>query len=338
MRGGLKSVFDHLVSPGNLLVAWQEFRRSKTSRKDVQEFYFNLEDNIFELHDRLKAGVWHPDPYISFYIRDPKLRHIHKASVRDRVFNQALFMLLEPIFDKHFIYDSFSCRYGKGTHKGVLRLESFLRKNTNNHTSQTFILKCDIRKFFDNISHDKLLSILRTKIKNGNILAIIEKIIFSFEKESGRGLPLGNVTSQLFANVYLNELDQFIKHQLKIKYYIRYCDDFVILDKDKYHLLELILKIENFLSSNLDLHLHPHKIKIRKSNWGIDFLGYVILPHYIVLRTKTKRRILQKIKNLKGRLSRSKISKDHFDRATSSYKGMLTHCKGHKILQMIDES
>jgi len=303
---------------------------------DVQNFHFNLENNIFELHERLRNKTWRPDKYTAFYIRDPKLRHIHKATVRDRVFNQALFRVLYSIFDINFICDSFSCRKEKGIHRGVLRLEEFLRKDTHNYKSHTFVLKCDVRKFFDSISHQILFYIIKTKIKDETSLEVIKLILNSFQTDLGRGLPLGNVTSQLFANVYLNQLDQFIKHNLKIKYYVRYCDDFIILNKDRNSLIELIPKINEFLRNKLELELHPKKVEIRKNTWGVDFLGYVILPHYMVIRTKTKKRMMKKIFEAKKQLDKKLITPDYFQNLLNSYKGVLSHCNGHKISKIID--
>ena len=303
---------------------------------DVQDFHFNLENNIFELHERLIGKTWRPDKYTAFYIRDPKLRHIHKATVRDRVFNQALFRVLYSIFDKNFIFDSFSCRKEKGIHKGVLRLEGFLRKDTNNHKNYTFALKCDVRKFFDSISHQILFDQVKTKVKDGNALEVIKLILNSFETNIRKGLPLGNVTSQLFANVYLGKLDQFVKHSLKIKYYVRYCDDFIILNKDRNFLIELIPKINSFLQDELNLKLHPKKVEIRKNTSGVDFLGYVVLPHYRTIRTKTKKRMMKKIVEAKKQLEKKLITPDYFQRLLSSYKGILSHCHGYKIEKSID--
>ena len=188
--------FCDLICPQNLFTAFEEFKRGKTSKIDVGEFQFNLENNLFQLHDDLKNEVWRPDIYQSFYVRDPKLRHIHKASTRDRVFNQAVFRILYPVFDKTFIHDSYSCRLEKGTHKGVLRLEEFARKVTQNYSRPSFALKCDVRKFFDNISHDVLFKLIKNKVKDEKILGIIGLILKSFETKSGVGLPLGNVTSR----------------------------------------------------------------------------------------------------------------------------------------------
>lgn len=221
--------FDKIISFGNLFRAWREFKRGKTGKNDVRKFYYSLEDNLFELRRDLLEHRYQPDKYGFFYVRDPKLRPIHKASVRDRVLFQAVFRLLYHIFDRHFIFDSYSCRFGKGTHAGVWRLEQFVRRASANYSRPVFALKCDVQKFFYSIDHDILFDLLRRKVGDPNTLWLIDKIIDSFEIEPGKGLPLGNVTSQLFANIYLNELDQWVKHVLRRKYYLRYCDDFVIL-------------------------------------------------------------------------------------------------------------
>lgn len=339
MGGGLnrKSIFDHIISLENLLRAWKEFRRGKRSKAEVQEFEFNLERNLFQLHWELTSGKWKPDPYQDFYICDPKLRHIHKATVRDRVFNQAVFRVLYPIFDRIFIHDSYSCRRKKGTHRGVLRLEEFIKKITKNHTRPAFALKCDIRKFFDNIPHDKLFDLVKKKVLNEKLRGIIKIIIESFQTANGKGLPLGNVTSQLFANIYLNELDQFMKRGIKAKYYVRYCDDFIILDTDESALVKIIPEIEKFLRESLGLNLHPNKVFIRKIRQGIDFLGYVAMPKYRVLRTRTKKRIFRKISVLKNNLDNGLVEKEKLEQVVGSYLGMLTHCNGFKIRKNIED-
>lgn len=209
-------------------MAWKEFKTGKNSKNDIQEFEFNLEDNIFQLHEDLKNKTYRHSPYASFYVTDPKLRHIHKACVRDRVLHHAVFRVLYPIFDRNFIYDSYSCRLGKGTHRAVNRLEDFARKSSRNNHRTIYTLKCDIRKFFDSIDKTILTRFIADEIKNDDFLWLISKVLDSFSKTLGKGLPLGNVTSQIFANIYLNKLDQYVKHCLKVKYYLRYCDDFVI--------------------------------------------------------------------------------------------------------------
>ncbi len=318
--GGIHSNdFCGLINIDDLFIAWKAFRKGKRSKAEVAEFELNLEENIFTLHDDLISGKLKLDPYIAFYVQDPKLRRIHKASVRDRVLYQAVYQKLYPLFDPSFIHDSYSSRDGKGTHRGVKRFEEFARKATRNYSHNAFALKCDIRKFFDSIDHAILLNLIRKKCKDHFLISLISKIISSFEAASGKGLPLGNVTSQIFANIYMNKLDQFVKHTLMAKYYIRYCDDFVIIDESKEKLESYISRLSEFLKNDLSLELHPRKISIRKISQGIDFLGYVSLPYYRVLRTKTKRRMLKRIceKNL------------------SSYLGMLTHCKSLQIRKAI---
>ncbi|EKE16231.1 MAG: RNA-directed DNA polymerase (reverse transcriptase) [uncultured bacterium] len=331
-KGIHDDLFEKIISLENLFLAWSEFCRGKRKKKDVAEFEFDLENNLFALHEILKNKTFKHCKYTAFNVCDPKLRRIHKAIVRDRVLHHAIFRILYPIFDKSFIFDSYSCRIEKGTHRAVDRLEKFAGKLSRNNTKDIFALKCDIRKFFDSIDQGILIKLIKDKIRDGETFWLIEAIIKSFSK----GLPLGNVTSQIFANIYLNELDQFIKHNLKEKYYLRYCDDFIILSENENHLVDLTDKINGFLQNKLKLNLHPNKIIIRKYRQGIDFLGYVVLPRHRVLRTKTKKRILKKIKNKHFELQEGFISKESFNQSLQSYLGILKHCEGHKIEMEMD--
>jgi retron-type reverse transcriptase len=315
----------------NLFLAWNEFKRGKRKKLDVQHFEFNLEDNLFRLHQELKSKIYTHSQYIAFNVSDPKLRRIHKATVRDRVLHHAIFRILYSVFDKSFIFDSYSCRINKGTHRGIKKFEEFSRKARKNNKRRIFALKCDIRKFFDSVDQEILLNLIKRKIQDQNVIWLVEKIIRSFSK----GLPLGNVTSQLFANIYLNELDQFAKHKLKIRYYLRYCDDFVILSDNEEYLKSLISKTSEFLKANLKLNLHPDKIIIRKFSQGVDFLGYVIFPHHKILRTKTKRRMMKKLSLNHKMLRDGLISEEEFNQSLQSYLGVLKHCEGWGIEQEI---
>jgi len=231
--------------------------------------------------------------------------------------------MLYPFFDRTFVSDSFSCRIGKGTHKTLNRFRNFAYKVSKNNTKTCWILKCDIRKFFENINHEILLAILKEYIPDQNIVWLIEKVIRSFSSASGRGLPLGNLTSQLFVNIYMNEFDQFVKHKLKVKYYIRYADDFVVLFKDKTWLEELLPKMGNFLLEKLRLELHPDKIFIKTLASGVDFLGWVHFPDHRVLRTTTKRRMVKKI-----------IANPRPE-VLASYSGLLKHGNTFKLKKTI---
>lgn len=313
-------------------MAWQEFCKGKRKKKDVQEFEFDLEDNLFTLHESLKNKTYNHENYSAFNVCDPKLRKIHKAKVRDRVLHHAIFRILYPIFDENFIFDSYSCRNNKGTHAAVRRLEKFLKKASNNNHKKIFALKCDIKKFFESIDQEILLKIMKRRIADDELLWLLEKLIESFST----GLPLGNVTSQLFSNIYLNEFDQFVKHVLKEKYYLRYCDDFIILRENEEDFEKIIFEIDNFLQNKLKLKLHPNKIIIRKYRQGIDFLGYVVLPNHIALRTKTKRRMFKKLKIKKKMVNKQMVSAESYNQSLQSYLGILKHCRGYKIQSLLD--
>lgn len=318
-----------------MFLAWDEFKKGKRAKSDVQEFEYNLEDNIFNLHRELRTKTYQHSNYTSFYIKDPKLRKIHKAPVRNRILHHAIFRILYPIFDRVFIFDSYSCRIKKGTHRAIDRLRKFARKTSKNNTKACYILKCDIKKFFDSVDQNILIDLIKKKIKDKNAVWLIEKIIRSFATLPNKGLPLGNITSQLFANVYLNELDYFLKHTLKIKHYIRYCDDFVFLDKNRKNLLKILPRANGFLQNKLKLSLHPSKITIRKYHQGIDFLGYVSFPYFRVLRTKTQKRIFKKIDIKIKKLNQKEITEQSFNQTIQSYFGILKHCEAHKLKKEI---
>jgi hypothetical protein len=206
-------------------------------------------------------------------------------------------------------------------------------------------LKCDIKKFFDSIDHEILLNIIQKRISDQNTMRLLSGIIGSYSKtvplqlglferereSNSAGLPIGNLTSQLFANIYMNEFDQFIKHKLKIRHYARYTDDFVIVSNDHAYLESLIPEIQFFLEINLKLKLHPNKVSIRKIRQGIDFLGYVVFPNHRLLRTKTKRRIFAKLRKTVAEFKAGLISRNVLDQSLNSYLGALSHASTHEL-------
>ena len=291
-------IYDDIISLENLLGAWKEFVKGKRKKPDVQEFSLCLMDNIISLHEDLRRKVYRHGDYQAFRISDPKSRSIHKASVRDRLLHRAVSRKLYPFFDRTFIADSFSCRNEKGTHKAINRFRRFVWKVSKNNTKSCWVLKCDIRKFFANIDHGILLRILRKRIFGEEIIQLLAEIINSFYTTDfyGKGLPLGNLTSQLFANIYLNEFDQFMKHKIKAKFYIRYADDFVVFSENKIWLEEILFQMENSLRDKLKLEIHPDKIFIKTVTSGADFLGWVHFPNHRVLRTSTKRRMFRSLR------------------------------------------
>jgi retron-type reverse transcriptase len=324
--------YKDIINIENLLLAWQEFLCGKSKKKDVIEFQLKLMDNIFDLHNDLKTKTYKHSEYKAFKINDPKPRDIHKASVRDRLLHHAIYRILYPYFDTKFIYDSYSCRIDKGTHKALDRFKQFSNIVSKNNTKTCFVLKCDIRKFFANIDHEILKSILEKNILDKDILWLLSQIIDSFHTFTspmlshpvGKGLPLGNLTSQLLVNIYMNEFDQFVKRELKVKYYIRYADDFVIFSEDKEYLKDMLKHMEEFLEDNLKLKMHPDKVFIKTLSSGVDFLGWINFPNHRVLRTATKNRMFR---NLKGN--------DYKQKSMNSYLGMLSHGEGYKLERII---
>lgn len=297
MKIQLSHSFQEIISLENLFLAWQEFVHGKGGALDAQIFAHHLSDNIVSLHEDLKTQKYIHGPYQKFSIADPKPRVIHKASVRDRLLHHAMHRVLYPFFNRTFIADSFSCRITKGTHAALKRFKAASFIVSQNNTKTCWILKCDIRKFFHSIHHETLLNILTQYIREDKTIWLLKQLITSFSSyEESRGLPLGNLTSQLFANIYMNVFDQFVKHKLKAHYYIRYADDFIIFSRDYHWLQEKIPEIKEFLWSKLKLTLHPDKIWIGTLASGIDFLGWVNFSDHRVLRSATKRKMFRRIK------------------------------------------
>lgn len=287
----------------------------------MQEFERNLMANIVSLHTDLVRKTYLHGGYREFKINDPKPRDIHKASVRDRLLHHAVYRVLYPLFDRLFIADSFSCRKGRGNHKALARFRELAYRFSKNHTRTLWVLKCDIRKFFASIDQNRLTRILEMRIPDKNVLWLLSRITESFHFGShGKGLPLGNLTSQLLVNVYMNEFDQFAKHKLKAKAYIRYADDFVFMSQDRAELKGILPQIERFLWDEIRLTLHPNKVSIRTFASGVDFLGWVNFPNHRVLRTATKKRMFRTTKASQGKKE-----------TVQSYLGLLSHGNARKL-------
>lgn len=312
--------YEDIISVENLLFAWQEFMRGKRNKIDVQGFQRHLMDNIIALHRDLKNMTYRHRSYRAFKINDPKPRDIHKAGVRDRLVHHALYRVLYPFFDRAFIADSYSCRMNKGTHRATNKLREYAYVISKNHTRTCWVLKCDIKKFFASVDHGVLKQVLARRITNVRILQLLDSVIDSFP----RGLPLGNLTSQLLVNIYMGEFDMFVKHKLKAKYYIRYADDFIILSRDRCRLESLMPQIDGFLSCKLKLTLHPRKVSIATFASGVDFLGWLHFPDHRVLRTSTKRRVL---KRCDGRPIE--------DVSVQAHLGLLKHGNARKIMRRL---
>ncbi|MBU0535081.1 reverse transcriptase/maturase family protein [Patescibacteria group bacterium] len=316
--------YQDIISLDNLLVAWKEFRNGKRSRKDVQVFERNLMGNILQLHEDLETKSYKHSKYTVFKISDPKPRVIHKATVRDRLFHHALYRTLYLFFDRKFIADSYSCRIDKGLHAALNRFCKFSFKVSKNNTKTVWVLKCDIKKFFASIDHDILIGMLRESILDDNLIWVLSEVINSFDPGGNKGIPLGNLTSQLFANIYMNKFDIFVKHVLKVKFYLRYADDFVFMSHDKNELAGLLPMIKEFLWEILRLELHEDKTLLRTVASGIDFLGWVHFPDRRILRTSTKRRMFRNI-----------VYKGGDKETTQSYLGLISHGNTYRLRQEV---
>ncbi len=316
--------YNHIISLKNIHEAWREFVSGKKYKKDVAEFLLKLSENTYKLHTDLKNKTYIHGSYEAFAVNDPKPRSIHKASVRDRLLHHTLYRKLYPYFDQKFIYDSYSCRDSKGTHRALDRFMQFARKVSRSNKRTCWVLKCDVRKFFASIDHSTLMTIIKKHISDADVISLVDEVVNSFQSIGpGKGLPLGNLTSQLLVNVYMNEFDQYIKHVLKEKFYIRYADDFVIMNCDRNALIDVLQKIHVSLESVLKLQLHLDKVSIETVSSGIDFLGWVHFPTHRVLRTSTKRRMLKNLQNKPKPAT------------TASYRGMLKHGNTHKLQQKL---
>jgi retron-type reverse transcriptase len=328
-----------MTSLEHLFQSWDQFKRGKRKRKDLNYFERHLEDHIFQLQKALITFQYQPSPYERFYVTDPKQRQISKAPIRDRLVHQMLYTVLTTLFDKKFIFHSFSSRLGKGTHVGIAQLRCMIRKVGTNGTRPCYALKMDIKRFFDTVNHSILKTLIRKGLRDEKTLKLTDLIIDSFrvkEEVTGAvGIPLGNVTSQLFANIYLHELDTFIKHKLKEPYYLRYCDDFIILSPSELHLKTLIPLIQEFLSTHLRLELHPKKLILRKLSQGIDFVGYVLFEKYTLIRTRSKQRMKTRLKEAYESYLKGKITLTSMDQRLQSYLGMLSHANQHTLSQAI---
>lgn len=325
----------------NLFNAYQKARKGKAKKLYVINFESNLENNLLTLQKELIEKTYYPSDLKKFIIRDPKTRKIHASIFRDRIIHHALINALKSIYQPIFIYDSFASQKDKGTHLAVKRFRYFMNKvsngqliknSLNNNQIKGYCLKADFRKYFDSVNHEVLIKILEKKIKDKDIIDLVRKILENFQLEVG--MPLGNYTSQFFANIYLNELDYYIKHTLGVKYYIRYVDDFIILHKDK-RVLEYYLKhITNFLPY-LKIKLHPDKTEITPLRNGITFLGYRVFYHYKLLKVKNLKHFKRKLELAISEYKLDILSKDKFESKLNGWFGYCKFANTFKLRQKI---
>ncbi|MBN2330227.1 MAG: hypothetical protein JXC85_00255 [Candidatus Aenigmarchaeota archaeon] len=342
-------LYDELCSFRNLELAFRKARINKRYRKDVQEFEFNLENNLLQIMRELQTLTYKPAPLKHFVIRDPKTRRISASNFRDRVVHHALCNIIQPIFEKKFIHDSYANRIKKGSSKALERYDTFKRKVSNNGRLVNrakdrnmvigYILKADIRHFFDSVDHELLIAKIRRRISDWKVLMLIRTILKNhMTGNEGKGMPIGNLTSQFFANLYLNDLDYFVKHKLMARYYIRYVDDFVLMNSSKELLINCMNKINIFLRKELKLELHPEKSKVYPLKKGVKFLGFKIYYHYKIVKKANMRKMEKKLSLLKWKFERNLISHDEIMNSMESWMGYVMQGNTYRIRnEMRDE-
>jgi RNA-directed DNA polymerase len=301
-----KEVID--LGLNNIYRSFFEYRKGKKPSIDLDNFQYNLEYELFSLWKDLNTNSYKHGEYRKFKVCDNKKREISVASVRDRVIHRLIYDYLTEIYDKTFIYDAWSCRKNKGLIGAIGRTQFFMKKYSNG-----FIWRADISKFFDSVDHRVLTKILELRITNKKTIYLLEEIIRSFNTKNGSGMPIGNLTSQIFSNIYMNEFDRYIKYNLKCREYARYGDDFVIFSKDKENLISIREKAIEYLSDKLKLTMHPQNDFIIKTKQGLKFLGIQFFPNGRRLSKRNIGRINKKLK-LKNVASYSGIIREHSKR------------------------
>jgi retron-type reverse transcriptase len=322
-----KHLYEKICTKENICEAYKKARLGKRKKFYVQKFELNAKDNIEQLHQELVDETWMPLPYKQFIAYEPKERLIRAPQFRDRVVHHALVQVLKPIYEPLFIYDSYASLKDKGTHAAVNRLTQFLRRDSDN----TFIFHGDVRKFFDNIHHETLIHILRKKIADEKVITLFRKILTN--QCISLGVTLGNYTSQWFANIYLNELDYYAKHELKVKHYIRFMDDFLLLSDSKVQLHTWKHKTKQFIKEELMLELHPIKQQIFPTNTGIDFLGYTVWKDHKKLRRRNVERFISRL----NKFDKAPVITPFIEASLMSWKGYTTHADTFGLTKQLHE-
>lgn len=331
----IKNAFYKKITFKKFIEAHNRAKKGKTNKAEVILFEMNLESNILRLMKEIKDDTYKVGRYHSFKVYEPKERIIHALPYRDRIVHQwYVEEFIKPFIMPKFIYSTFACLPGKGTHKCASYFQNIMREYKKKHTDY-YILKCDIKKYFYNIDANILLNIMKKYITDKRLYKFTEKLIMEQRPfDTDVGIPIGNYTSQFFANIYLNELDQYVKHKLHIHEYARYMDDFVFLCKDKNECIELKKKIEDFLDKNLKLELN-HKSRYYPSKMGVNFCGYRIFEFYRLLRNSSKTKIKRNVSKWNKQNNKKELDIKNTMASLNSWKGHAKHCSSHRLQKKI---
>ena len=332
MPNTIRNEYDKRLTYESLMIAHFKSRKGKGYRKEVINFNLKQEEYIMWLYEELKNMTYKHGGYQTFYITEPKLRKIEKSRYIDRIVHRWLVdNFLEPLFVPTFINTSYACLKNRGMHKAAKYVQSSMRKAKINWDNY-YILKMDISKYFDSIDKNILLNILQRKIKDPKVMWLIKEILFSQSRE--KGLEIGNYTSQMFGNIYLNEQDQFVKHKLHIKYYARYLDDSVAIVKTKEEAKFALEKISLFLESKLKLKLNK-KTQIFKGKQGVNFCGYKINEYRMKLRDKGKRKLKKKVKTLTNKIYNGEMTSKEARKYLAGHLGYIKHADVNNLINKL---
>lgn len=321
------NLFGKIIELDNIRLAYKKARKGKGWQNTVMWFDENLENNLKSIQTTLINKTFTTSDYAEKTIYEPKKRIIYKLPFSpDRIIQHAIMNVLEPIWNNLMIYDSYSCRTGKGIHAASRRTMEYTKK-----VYPGYCLQMDISKFYPSINHEILFDIIQQKLKCNDTLDLLKNIIDSMP--GNKNIPIGNYTSQWFGNLYMNELDQFLKQEVGVKYYIRYCDDFIILHKDKNYLHELTGIIKGFVTHKLDMSLS--RSDLFPLSHGIDFVGYRHFPEYVLIRKSTAKRIKKRLRNLPGQLEIGDITPEQYRSIIASTLGWLKWSNSHNFRQSI---
>lgn len=338
-----KDLFDQIIQFDHLYSSYISARKGKRRKLPCRTFEQDLEGNIISIQNDLIWGTYKTGGYKEFYVHEPKTRKVVALHLfRDRVVQHAIMKVIEPIWESRFISDSYACRISKGTHKGADKVQIMMRRCLKNH-GKIFALKADIRRYFASISHEKLKNLLRQRISDDKALKLIDGIIDSYNEidTPGKGLPIGNLTSQLFANIYLDHLDQWIKFNKREKWYARYMDDFILIHQDKRHLQSLRFDIERFLQDELDLRTNDKTAIFPVAHHqgrGLDFLGYHLWPHGRRLRKQSLKRFKRRVRTLQKHYAESRINISNIHEQLSSMIAHAKHGNAHRAIEKVLEN
>ena len=328
----IRNEFDKKLSYESLMIAHKKSRKGKGYRNEIIKFNLKQEEYIMWLYKELKNMTYTHGGYQTFYITEPKVRKIEKSRYIDRIVHRwVVDNFLEPTFVPTFVNTSFACLKKRGMHMSAKYVQNCMRKALNKW-GEYYILKMDVAKYFDSIDKNILFKILNKKIKDEKLLWLIKEILFSQKRE--KGLEIGNYTSQMFGNIYLNEQDQFIKHKLHIKYYARYLDDSVLIVKTKQEAKYALEEITKFLDENLNLKLNK-KTQIFKGKQGVNFCGYKINEYRMKLRDKGKRKLKKKIKKLTNKVYLSNMTSKEARKYLAGHLGYIKHANVRNLLDKL---